>query len=110
MHLWSLDAADPEKADLKAVQEAQTLGPVSVLQHGASARSRAATSVSQAVVESVAVRSRPVKRPRPFHCFNLRFGVWAVPSPWRAETSGAVRWTWIRLILRQLRQRCCFVN
>ena len=32
VHLWSLDAADPEKADLKAVQEAQTLGPVSVLQ------------------------------------------------------------------------------
>ncbi len=31
VHLWSLDAADPEKADLKAVQEAQTLGPVSVL-------------------------------------------------------------------------------
>ena len=32
VHLWSLDAADPEKADLKTVQEAQTLGPVSVLQ------------------------------------------------------------------------------
>jgi NAD(P)-dependent dehydrogenase (short-subunit alcohol dehydrogenase family) len=32
VHLWSLDAADPEKADLKAVHEAQTLGPVSVLQ------------------------------------------------------------------------------
>jgi myxalamid-type polyketide synthase MxaD len=31
VHLWSLDAADPEKADLKAVHQAQTLGPVSVL-------------------------------------------------------------------------------
>src|SRR4029077_20777851 len=31
VHLWSLDAADPEQADLRAVQEAQTLGPVSVL-------------------------------------------------------------------------------
>jgi acyl transferase domain-containing protein len=31
IHLWSLDAADPEKADLKAVQEAQNLGPVAVL-------------------------------------------------------------------------------
>jgi myxalamid-type polyketide synthase MxaC len=32
VHLWSLDAADLEKADVEAVQEAQTLGPVSVLQ------------------------------------------------------------------------------
>jgi myxalamid-type polyketide synthase MxaC len=32
VHLWSLDAADAEKADVKAVEEAQTLGPVSVLQ------------------------------------------------------------------------------
>jgi acyl transferase domain-containing protein len=32
VHLWSLDAADAEKADGKAVLEAQTLGPVSVLQ------------------------------------------------------------------------------
>jgi myxalamid-type polyketide synthase MxaC len=31
VHLWSLDAADPEEADLKAVEKAQTLGPVSVL-------------------------------------------------------------------------------
>ncbi len=31
VHLWSLDASDPEKADLGAVQEAQTIGPVSVL-------------------------------------------------------------------------------
>ena len=31
VHLWSLDAADLEQADLKAVQEAQTLGPVSTL-------------------------------------------------------------------------------
>ena len=31
VHLWSLDASDPENADLRAVQEAQTLGPVSVL-------------------------------------------------------------------------------
>ena len=31
VHLWSLDTADLETADLKAVQEAQTLGPVSVL-------------------------------------------------------------------------------
>jgi myxalamid-type polyketide synthase MxaC len=31
VHLWSLDASDPEKADLRAVEEAQTLGPVSVL-------------------------------------------------------------------------------
>jgi acyl transferase domain-containing protein len=32
VHLWSLDAADPEKADLNAVREAQTLGPISALQ------------------------------------------------------------------------------
>ena len=32
VHLWSLDIADPEKADLRCVQEAQTLGPVSILQ------------------------------------------------------------------------------
>jgi myxalamid-type polyketide synthase MxaC len=32
VHLWSLDAADPEKADLKAVQDSQTVGPISVLQ------------------------------------------------------------------------------
>lgn len=31
VHLWSLDAADPEKADMRGVQEAQTLGPVSIL-------------------------------------------------------------------------------
>ena len=31
VHLWSLDASDPEKANLEAAQEAQTLGPVSVL-------------------------------------------------------------------------------
>ena len=32
VHLWSLDSADPETANLKAVEEAQTLGPVSILQ------------------------------------------------------------------------------
>jgi NAD(P)-dependent dehydrogenase (short-subunit alcohol dehydrogenase family) len=32
VHLWSLDAADPEQADLNAVREAQTLGPVSALE------------------------------------------------------------------------------
>ena len=32
VHLWSLDSSDPEKANLKAVEEAQTLGPVSILQ------------------------------------------------------------------------------
>jgi acyl transferase domain-containing protein len=32
VHLWSLDSADPETANLKAVKEAQTLGPVSILQ------------------------------------------------------------------------------
>ena len=31
VHLWNLDASDPEKADLKAVQDAQTLAPVSIL-------------------------------------------------------------------------------
>jgi acyl transferase domain-containing protein len=31
VHLWSLDASDPEKANLRAVEQAQTLGPVSVL-------------------------------------------------------------------------------
>ena len=31
VHLWNLDAADLEKADLKEVQKAQTLGPVSAL-------------------------------------------------------------------------------
>jgi acyl transferase domain-containing protein len=31
VHLWSLDAPDAEKANLKAVEQAQTLGPVSVL-------------------------------------------------------------------------------
>jgi myxalamid-type polyketide synthase MxaC len=31
VHLWSLDSADPETANLKAVEEAQTLGPVSIL-------------------------------------------------------------------------------
>ena len=31
VHLWSLDAADLETADLKAVQQAQTFGPASVL-------------------------------------------------------------------------------
>jgi acyl transferase domain-containing protein len=45
VHLWSLDAADPEKADLKAVQEAQTFGPVSVL-HLVQALDRAQLSAS----------------------------------------------------------------
>jgi acyl transferase domain-containing protein len=31
VHLWSLDSADPEEADLMAVRKAQTLGPVSVM-------------------------------------------------------------------------------
>jgi acyl transferase domain-containing protein len=31
VHLWSLDAVNPEQADLRAVQAAQTLGSVSVL-------------------------------------------------------------------------------
>jgi acyl transferase domain-containing protein len=31
IHLWSLDALDPEKADSTALREAQRLGPVSVL-------------------------------------------------------------------------------
>ena len=31
VHLWSLDASDPEKANFGDVQEAQTLGPISVL-------------------------------------------------------------------------------
>jgi acyl transferase domain-containing protein len=31
VHLWSLDATEPEEADLKDVEHAQTLGPVSVL-------------------------------------------------------------------------------
>jgi NAD(P)-dependent dehydrogenase (short-subunit alcohol dehydrogenase family) len=31
VHLWSLDSADPDTADLSAVQEAQTRGPVSIL-------------------------------------------------------------------------------
>ena len=32
VHLWSLDSADPETANLRAVEEAQRLGPVSILQ------------------------------------------------------------------------------
>jgi acyl transferase domain-containing protein len=44
VHLWSLDAADPEKADLKAVHQAQTLGPVSVL-HMVQALDRARLTV-----------------------------------------------------------------
>ena len=31
VHLWSLDGPNTEKADLKGMQEAQTLGPISVL-------------------------------------------------------------------------------
>ena len=42
VHLWSLDAADPEKADLKAVQASPDAWTGERPAHGASARPRSA--------------------------------------------------------------------